>query len=189
MNGSKAVAALLVLLSAGAGLAACDDPPPQPAKREAAPKADGPKLANPGENMVAAVPAGKSARFVGVHFSLGNVPTVKQALPVEIAIIPHENFTSLGASFETQEGLTLISGDVLPTTKNAAAETTLKHQLALMPARSGVFMVTATVETEGADGTVSRVFSIPVIVEPPPGAAAAAPAPEPSAPAETPATN
>jgi hypothetical protein len=50
-------------------------------------------------------------------------------------------------------------------------------------------MVTATVETEGADGTVSRVFSIPVIVEPPPGAAAPAPAPEPSAPAESPATN
>lgn len=187
MNESRAVAALIVLLSAAAGLAACDDPPPEPEATAAAPKTDAPKLASPGENMVAAVPAGKSARFVGVHFSLGAVPTVNQALPVEIAIIPHENFVSLGASFETQEGLTLMSGDVMPATKDAAAEKTVRHQLALMPARAGVFMVTATVETEGDDGSVSRVFSIPVIVSPSP--AAGAPTPAPPAPAESSAGN
>ena len=178
------MAALFVLLSGCLCLVACDDSPPAAESRAATPaKAAGPKLAVPGENMVAAVPAGKSARFIGVHFSLGNVPTVNQALPVEISIIPHEKFTSLGASFETQDGLTMISGDVLPPGKDAAAEQPIKHQLALMPSRAGVFVITATVETEGEDGSVSRVFSIPVIVAPP---AAAGATPAPSAAAESP---
>ena len=48
--------------------------------------------------MVAAVPAGKSSKYVGVHFSLGNSPVVNQALPMDIAIIPHEDFASLRAT-------------------------------------------------------------------------------------------
>ncbi|HET9473691.1 MAG TPA: hypothetical protein VFO82_07340 [Steroidobacteraceae bacterium] len=179
MNGSRAVAALIVLFSGCACLVACDDSAPDTESKAATPtQAAGPKLAKPAENMVAAVPAGKSAKFVGVHFSLGNVPTVNQALPVEISIIPHETFASLGASFEAQDGLTLISGDVLQLTKNAASEQPIKHQLAVMPAREGVFVITATVQTEGDEGSVSRVFSIPVIVAPPAAAGA------PTAPAE-----
>jgi hypothetical protein len=50
----------------------------------------------------------------------------------------------------------------------------------LLAAREGVFMVTVVVETEGADGTVTRIFSIPVIVAPS-AAAGAAPASAPPA--------
>ena len=187
MNGSRAVVALIVLFAGCASLMACDDSAPEGESKAASPAAaKGPKLAQPAENMVAAVPAGKSAKFIGVHFSLGSAPRVSQALPVEIAIIPHESFTLLGASFEVPDGLTLISGEVLPPTKDAGAEEPIKHQLAVMPARVGVFVITATVETEGAEGTVSRVFSIPVIVAPP---AAAGAATAPSAAVDSPATN
>ena len=187
MNGSRTVAALIVLFSGGVCLMACDDSAPEADAREATPtKPAGPKLASPGANMVAAVPAGKSAKFIGVHFALGNAPTVNQALPVEIAIIPHESFTSLGASFVTPDGLTLMSGDVLPPINDAGAEQPIKHQLALMPSIAGVFVITATVETEGAEGSVSRVFSIPVIVAPP---AAAGAATAPSTAAESPGEN
>jgi hypothetical protein len=190
MNGPRALATLIVLFAGCAGLAACSDPAPAPQAPSATPNAPaGPKLANPGEHMVAAVPAGKSARFVGVHFSLGSVPTVGRALPVEIAIIPHEGFTSLGASFVSQDGLTMMSGDLMPPTKDTKAEQILKHQLTLMPARDGVYMITTTVETEGADGTVSRVFSIPVIVGPPSAAGSAPAAPAASSPADSSASN
>jgi hypothetical protein len=183
MNGSRAVAALIVLFSGCACLMACDDSAPESQTKAAEPtKATGPKLAVPAENMVAAVPAGKSAKFIGVHFSLGNAPTVNQALPVEIAIIPHETFTSLGASFEVPDGLTLISGDQLELTKDAESEQTIKHQLAVMPGRAGVFVITATVQTEGEEGSVSRVFSIPVIVAPPAAAGSATAPPEASEP-------
>jgi hypothetical protein len=46
----------------------------------------------------------------------------------------------------------------------------------LLPKREGMFMVTSTVETDSAEGNITRIFSIPVIV-------AAAPADAPAAPA------
>jgi len=163
---------------AGAMLAACGDSAPEQhaAKGTAsASKPAGPKPAIAGAQMVAAVAAGKSANVVGVHFSLGNPPTVAAALPVEIVVITHEPFASLEAHFNSQDGLTLISGEQLPRRNDVKPESTIPHQLVLMPGREGVFVVTATVETQGKEGMVSRVFSIPVIVSP-----AAAPAPPPA---------
>jgi hypothetical protein len=158
---------------AGAILAGCGDPAPEPRAANGTPaKTAGPKPATAGAQMVAAVAAGKSANVVGVHFSLGNPPTVAAALPVEIAIITHEPFASLEAHFNSQDGLTLISGEQLARRTDVKAESTIPHQLVLMPDREGVFVVTASVETEGKEGLVSRVFSIPVIVSP-----AAVPAP------------
>jgi hypothetical protein len=187
---SWARASCFAAFSAGVLLAGCDKSAPEAAPTAAtAKKPAGPKLANPGENMVAAVPAGKSSRYVGVHFSLGNSPTVNQALPVEIAVIPHQDYTSLRGSFETQDGLTLVSGDALPLKKDAGSEQPIKHQIVLMPARAGVFMITATIETEGTEGVVSRVFSIPVIVSDPASAGGTPPAHSPPPATEKPAAN
>lgn len=187
--GARARCSLLFALVSCAWLVGCSDSAEeQPAAAAATPKTT-PKVADPGASMVAAVSAGKTSSAVGVHFSLGNSPTVSTALPVEIAITPHENFVSLAAHFESQDGLTLMSGDHLPARKNAGSESVIKHQLSLMPARAGVFIITASVETEGAEGTVTRVFSIPVIVAtnaPPPPAAAAPQAPPAT---EAPASN
>lgn len=186
---SWARASCLAALSAGLLLAGCGDPPPEAKPAAASDKPAGPKLADPGANMVAAVPAGKSSKYIGVHFSLGNSPTVNQALPIDIAVIPHENYSSLRGRFEVQDGLTLMSGDALALTKDAKAEVPLKHQIVLMPARAGVYMITASIETEGEEGMVSRVFSIPVIVSAVAPPAGPAPPAAPSAPTETPATN
>ena len=187
---SWARASWFAALSAGVLLAGCDKSAPEAEPAAAtSKKPTGPKLADPGENMVAAVPAGKSSRFVGVHFTLGNSPTVSQALPVDIAVIPHQDYTSLSGRFESQDGLTLISGDALPLKKDAGSEQPIKHQIVLMPTRPGVFMITASIETEGPDGAVSRIFSIPVIVAVPASAGGAAPAPSPPPAAEKPSGN
>ena len=182
-------ASCFVALSAGLWLAGCGDPPPETKPAATSNKPAGPKLADPGANMVAAVPAGKSSKYIGVHFSLGNSPTVNQALPIDIAVIPHENYASLRGRFEVQDGLTLMSGDALALTKDAKAEVPLKHQVVLMPARAGVYMITASIETEGEEGMVSRVFSIPVIVSAVAPPAEAAPSAAPSTPPETPSAN
>jgi hypothetical protein len=187
---SWARAVCVAALSAGLLLAGCEKSAPETAPASAAGKKPaGPKLANPGDNMVAAVPAGKSSRYVGVYFSLGNSPAVRQALPVDIAVIPHQDYTSLSGRFESQDGITLISGDTLPLKKDAGSEQPIKHQIVLMPTRAGVFMVTATMETEGAEGAVSRVFSIPVIVAEPAPAGGTEPASSPPPAVEKPATN
>jgi hypothetical protein len=134
--------------------------------------------------MVAAVSAGKSSTVVGVYFVLGNVPAVDTALPIDVTIVPHQDFVSLQARFYTQgDGLTLVSGDLLPPSTNAKSESPFEHKLVLMPRKEGVYMVSVNLETEGTEGSVSRIFSIPVIVAPAVTAAPAAPTATPPAPA------
>jgi len=187
MTGSAVRHGWIVAFSVCALLAACgDDAPEKPADGKSAANAHRSKGQKVTDNMVAAVSAGKSSAAVGVYFMLGNSPTVATALPVDIAILPHQEFSSLRARFDAPGGgLTLISGDNIEPVENLEAEEPLVHKLVLMPQKDGVYMVTANLETMGTEGMVSRVFSIPVIVAPAGGAAAeAAPAAEPA-----PATN
>jgi hypothetical protein len=163
-------------------LAACDDAPSgsQPTAPTAG-KKEPPKVANLAKDMVAAVSAGKAANVIGLHFALRAPPTVNTPLPVEIAIVPHRKFTSIRVHFESQDGLAAASGEDFGPVTSAETETALSHQIILLPSREGMFMVTSSVETEGEDGNVTRIFSIPVIVAPAGAAPAAAPVTQPAA--------
>jgi hypothetical protein len=116
--------------------------------------------------MVAAVSSVRNAAVVGVHFALNGTPTVNKALPVDIALVPHEAVTSLRAHFEARDGLALATGNALEPLTDPAPEKVIKHQLVLLPSREGVFMVTAIIDTESEDGSISRIYRIPVIVAP-----------------------
>lgn len=172
------IVAMLVALP----LAACGDSAPEKSA-DAKTATAAPKKAKVNDNMVAAVSAGKSSTVIGVYFALGSAPTVDTALPIDIAIVPHLDFTALQARVFTQgDGLTLVSGDLFPSVANAKAESTFDHKLVVMPRKEGVYMVSVNLETEGSEGSVSRIFSIPVIVAPAGGATAPAPAATPAAP-------
>ena len=178
--------AALAVLAALAALAGCDDSPAEKSPQSStAPKtAGGPKAANLSGDMVAAVSAGKTATAIGVHFVLSAPPTIGKPLPVQVAFVPHRKFLTVRAHFETHDGLTMSTGGVYGPKDDAEPETVLKHELILVPEKEGVFVVTAVVETEGEDGSVSRIFSIPVIVGPAagtPSAPAPADAPAPAA--------
>lgn len=180
MSISRARAFLLAAVSCGVVLAACDDSPEAGDAASAAAKPSVvAKVAGLEPDMVAAVSAGKTAAALGVHFALRAVPAVNQPLPVDIAIVPHRDFTSLRAHFESRDGLPLTSGETFGPKGDSPKEKALTHELVLLPSKDGLFMVTAVVETEGADGTVTRVFSIPVIVSPADAAPAASPAQAP----------
>ena len=161
----RAAFAALVFVCA---LAACDDAPSESQQREpVANKVEPPpKTASIAKDMVAAVSAGKASSFVSLHFALRAPPTVNMPLPVEVAIVPHRDFTSLSAHFDSQDSLTTTSGENFGPKTGIDSETPVTHQLVLLPTREGMFMVTSSVETEGADGNVTRIFSIPVIVAP-----------------------
>jgi hypothetical protein len=110
-------------------------------------------------------------------------------LPVDIVIVPHQEFSSVAVHFFGQDGLTLVSGDSLGPVSEVQPEKPIKHQLVLMPVKEGIYMVNATVETIGGDGTVSRIYSIPVLVSAPPPPAAATPAPATAPAPATPSTH
>jgi len=182
----EARAWLVATLASCSLLSACGESPDEnapPPVATAKPKA--PKASGVGENMVAAVSSGQSAAAIGVHFSLTKLPTTNEGLPIDIAIVPHRDFSSVAVHFFSQDGLTLISGDSLGPLTDVTPEKTIKHQLVLMPVRDGVYMINASVETIGSDGTVSRIFSIPVVVAPPAPKPAAAAPPAATTPAET----
>jgi hypothetical protein len=104
---------------------------------------------------------------------------VGKALPVDIAIVPHEPMAALGVYFEARDGLALATGTRLDRQATPVPDSIIKHQLILLPSKEGVFVVTAVVETETLEGVVSRIYSIPVIVGPSGAAAAETPAPPP----------
>jgi hypothetical protein len=154
-----------VIACAGILLAGCDDGPPA----DGAPVPKVPVKATKPENplppdMVAAVSSTRNTHVVSVHFVLNGTSTVMKPLPVDIAIVPHEPVLSLNAHFEAHDGLALATGNVLERQADPRPGDIIKHQLVVLPAKEGVFMVTAIVETETGEGAVSRVFSIPVIV-------------------------
>jgi hypothetical protein len=157
---------VLLALLACALVHACDDAPP--AREKSAPAGESPSRAVKGSNlppdMVAAVSASRSSLIIGVHFALRAQPAVGQPLPVDIAILPHQQFASMRAHFDGPDGLEVSSGREMPVQSTVNAEKLLSHRLVLTPSRDGVFMVTAAVETESEEGTITRIYSIPVIV-------------------------
>lgn len=162
----------LITVLACSVLVACDDAPTKaPSAAGTAVKAPKDKTAALPANMVSAVWAGKGASAISVHFALGAAPTVARELPVDIAIVPHRPFTSVSATFEGHESLRMSAGFLFEPRKDAAPETILAHKLMLLPSEDGVFLISVAVETEGDDGSFTRLFSIPIFVH---GAAAPA---------------
>lgn len=160
------VRALVLAMMAGVLASACNDPPPpQPAsgatgsgKPASKPEAQVPP------NMVSAVSASKTAALISVHFRLETPPVVGKPLGVEIAVIPHRAFNTLHALFETPDSVILAMGERFDAPGAVKAETVLTHKLVVQPTQEGVFLITAAVESESEEGTITRIYSIPVIV-------------------------
>ncbi len=173
-------AIVLAVFGGASLLAACGDPSPQEPVAPKANSAKKPTSAGLAPEMVAAVPAGRASTAISVHFALAKPPQVGEAFPVDIAIVPHEDFNTVSASFDGMDGLAVTVGSTMEPVTSVKLESILEHQLVLLPAREGVYVITATVETDSPEGTVSRVFSLPVIVAatetPETAPAAAAPA-------------
>lgn len=189
MFSSSSRAFLIAAVVGGVMLSACGNSEPQ--GPEVTPvtsrKPAASKVAGLPAEMVAAVSGGKTATVISVHFALGSAPEVNRTLPIDIAVVPHRAFSSVRANFETHDGLTTTEGESFGPTDGAAAEKPIMHRLVLLPNREGVFMVTAIVETEDDEGSVTRIFSIPVIVRTATTAASSSVAPaqaKPQTPAE-----
>jgi hypothetical protein len=158
---------------------ACGDPPEKPegAAPVASDKAPTTKTASIGKDMVAAVSSGKAANVISVHFALRATPTVNTALPVDVAIVPHRDVSSIIVHFDSQDGLAVTTGNSFGPKNDLDSEVAVTHQLVLLPTREGMFMVTCSVDTESVEGNVVRIFSIPVIVT---AASAGSPVPTPT---------
>lgn len=161
----------LVALIAGAGmLAACEDSgnAPEVNATESAPTTPKPKSDGLPADMVAAVAANSANSPVSVHFSLGARPEVNKALPVEVAIVPGQDFETVSAHFLSQNGLAVTVGGTYGPLTSPAVGKPLRHQLVLLPREEGVFVLTVNIDTIDRQGAnFTRLFSIPLLVSAP----------------------
>jgi hypothetical protein len=162
---SSTVRVLLLAVLAAAFATACDDAP------KAKPAAGGNTAAKPDKtgaqvppNMVSAVSSSKTAGLIGVHFALEAPPEVGKPVGVNLAIIPHSKFAGLRVLFETSPDLILATGDRFEAPADTKAETVFTHKLVVQPKQEGVFLISAAVETESEEGTLTRLYSIPIII-------------------------
>jgi len=158
----------LVALMCVSALAACDhasDAPTEGQRGTAVkPSPPTPKIAHLSSDMVAAVSAGRGAESISVHFALSALPAVGKPLPVKIAIVPHEPFSSVSAHFGPREGLQVTDGETFGPIADVKSESSLEHTLTIVPTQEGVFMVTVSLDTVGEAGNFTYIFTIPVIV-------------------------
>ena len=116
-------------------------------------------------DMVAAVSAGKGGPPVGLKFELRGAPRAGEQLDVDIAILPDAPaINRVYGRFQAGDGLELVDGSELAAVDKPAQGAVIRHVLHVLPKQDGIFTLSAAVSVELADDSVTRTFTIPVIV-------------------------
>jgi hypothetical protein len=115
--------------------------------------------------MVAAVSAGKGGPPVELKFELRGAPQAGQQLDIDIAILPDAPaINRLYGRFQAGDGIDMVEGADLAAVDKPAQGTVIRHVLHVLPKQDGIFTLSAAVSVELADDSVTRTFTIPVIV-------------------------
>jgi len=162
---SLIVAVLLVF-----GLAGCGSSADTAAKADAKNKkshihAAVDPSARPLSDMVTGVSQAKGGPPVGLKFELRELPQAGQPLDVDIAVVPDApQIDRIYAKFQGGPGLDVLEGAELAPAEKPVAGTALRHVVRVLPKQDGIFTVSATVSVEFANDSITRTYSIPVIV-------------------------
>jgi hypothetical protein len=119
----------------------------------------------PPADMVTAVSAGKAGPPIALKFELRQPPKAGEALDVDIAVLPDAPaINRIYGRFQATEGLDLVDGGQLGQVDKPAAGSIIRHVVRVLPKQDGIYTLTATVSVDQGDDSMTRVFSIPVIV-------------------------
>ncbi len=117
------------------------------------------------EDMVAAVSVGKGGPPVGLKFELRATPQVGQAVDLDLVVLPDAPaIERIDGRVDGSENLTLIEGGDLGAIDKPAQGSVIRHVVRLLPKQDGIFIVTAAVTVTLANDSITRTFTIPVIV-------------------------
>ena len=125
-------------------------------------------------DLVEAVSASHSTGPVDLKFALRRRPVAGQPLTVRLRLSLSSSLDRVEARFHSDDGLDIRAGSTLEPLERPAAGVNVEHDLVVVPEREGVYSLMATVTTTSQSESVSRSFSIPILVDP---AAAAASGP------------
>jgi hypothetical protein len=117
------------------------------------------------EDMVAAVSAGKGGPPVGLKFELRSPPQAGQALDMDLVILPDaQSIERIIAKFQGSDGLDLVEGGDLAAVDKPAQGSVIRHVVRVLPKQDGIYTVTAAVSVDLPSDSITRTFTIPVIV-------------------------
>lgn len=148
-------------LLAVACLGACDRSPE--VAPSAAPAASAPK-ASLSPDLVSAVSGSKASAAVDLKFALTSRPEPGRPLDIEIVVIPKDPAATIRVIVQNTDGLTITAGQELTIPKGAEPGVAFAHRLTIVPARDGIFSLSAVALIDTDKTSVTRTFAIPIIV-------------------------
>lgn len=160
------VCVLALFAAAGCGLGADTDSGSSATKTKSTTAATTPGTSaakKTADDMVAAVPQGKSPGPISVRFNITERPEVGEPVPIEVELVPSLKFERVLVNFSATDGLKLTGGASLPMVERPEPDVPISHTVTVVPQRDGIFTVVATVLSDSQSESVTRVFSIPVI--------------------------
>jgi hypothetical protein len=150
-------------------LSACSSEPepeaaaPKPAPAPAKPTVAAAAPEDETKTFAKAVSDGKPGAAVTIRYDFSGKPTVGTPTELDVAFIPNAGVDSLEATLSGMEGVTL-AGPLTASFTDVEAGKPYRHRISVLPDRTGVFYITASVNTQIAGSTLNRTFSIPFVV-------------------------
>lgn len=117
------------------------------------------------EDMVAAVSAGKGGPPVGLKFEVRSSPEAGQPVDIDLAILPNAvAIDHIEGKIQGGESVSVVEGGDIPAVEKPAQGTVIRHVVRLLPKQDGIFTVTAAVNVDLGTDSITRIFTIPLIV-------------------------
>jgi hypothetical protein len=107
---------------------------------------------------------GTSSSLFTLKFKVETRPTVTTPLDIKILMIPAPgaDITHLQMLFQTSDGLQLQSGRTVDLT-DLSGGAPVEREVTVVPQKTGVFSLSATVLVDTATESISRTYAIPLI--------------------------
>jgi hypothetical protein len=117
------------------------------------------------DDMVAAVSAGKGGPPVGLRFEVRSTPEANQPVDVDLAILPDAvAIDHLEGKIIGSDSVAVVEGGDIPAVEKPAQGSVIRHLVRLLPKQDGIFTVSAAVNVDIGNDSITRTFTIPVIV-------------------------
>ena len=154
-----------LLVGCGSSSGSGHDPAAASKTKKAPTRVSSDPAERPAADMVAGVTPSKAGPPVSLKFELREQPQAGQLLDVDIAVLADSPaINRIYGKFQGGEGLDLVEGGELPAIDKPAAGAIIRHVVRVLPKQDGIFTVSATVSVDLPDDSISRTYSIPVIV-------------------------
>lgn len=110
-----------------------------------------------------AVGDGKPGAAVNIRYEFSGKPTLGVPTELDVVFVPSAGVDSMDAKLGGMDGITL-AGTLIANFAPVEAGKAYHHKISVLPDRTGVFYITASVNTQIAGSALNRTFSIPFVV-------------------------